>query len=108
MGGSVIFVQIQLAIWMGFKRIVLLGVDHNMVTDTQRRYGGVRLNDKEKENIHFTKKYISATHSDILATERAFEIAKKYCERYDIEIVNATPNTKLNIIEKINLNDIGK
>ena len=108
LGGSVLFAQIQLAQWMGFKKIILLGVDHNMVSDDKRQYGGVSLSAEETKDIHFSKDYKSSMKSDIMATENAFRIAKYECEKAGIEIFNATPNTKLDVIKKLNLNLLNK
>lgn len=106
LGGSVIFGQIQLAQWMGFKKIILLGVDHNMVTDDKRQYGGVKLTEKDTKDIHFSKEYKSSMHSDIMATEHAFLLAKEQCEDAGISLLNATPGTKLEIVKKIKLESL--
>lgn len=106
MGGTVIFVQLQIPQWLVFKKIILLGVDHSMVFDDKRVYGGVYLNDNETKRIHFSDKYISSKHSDILATENAFRLAKKQMEKDSIELYNATPNTKLDIIDKKKINSL--
>lgn len=107
LGGTVIFAQIQLAVWMGFSEIILLGVDHNMILDDKKRvYGGVVLSDEETEGTHFSNNYKSAKHCDILATENAFKLAKIICEEHNIKILNATPNTKLKVIEQISINNL--
>lgn len=106
LGGSVIFAQIQMAQWMGFKKIILLGVDHNMLLDKDKVYGGVKTTQEERSNIHFNDKYISAIHYDIMAIEAAMEMARFYCERSGVTILNATPNSKLDVFEKIDYDDI--
>lgn len=110
LGGTVLFVCLQLAMWYGFKRIILLGVDHRFgFPRSEAVYGGRRLNIEREDSIHFAKEYSKpgyAPHCDILATERSFMLALRVFENAGIEIWNATSDSGLNIIPRRRLSEI--
>lgn len=103
LGGTVIFAQIQLAAWMGFSKIILLGVDHNMATSPKKIYGGEPLSDTDRRKNHFSPEYISGYHCDYLAIENSFKLANEFCKKNNIVLLNATQETKLDIVTKVNL-----
>ena len=110
-GGSVIFICLQIAYWMGFSRVILLGVDHKFgFPRTEAVYGGRRLKPTGKfDEIHFTEAYSQpgyTPHCDMIATERSFELALSMYRNDGREIWNATPDTGLNVIPKANLEDL--
>lgn len=106
-GGSVLFVCLQLAYFMGFSKVILLGVDHHFgFPRSEAIYGGRNLEVKESDKVHFDPKYTpsgSSMHCDMIATERSFEIALKAFHKYGREIYNATEGTCLNIVPKLSL-----
>lgn len=110
LGGSVLFVCLQIAYFMGFKRVILLGVDHNFgFSRSEVRYGGVRIHVAGKDKIHFDPNYNPVGHSmhcDMIATERSFQLALDAYHKDGREIWNATPDTGLNVIPKANLEDL--
>jgi hypothetical protein len=110
LGGSVLFVCLQLAYWMGFSRVILLGVDHSFgFPRSGARYGGRRLEPTNEDNIHFDKAYSKPgynPHCDMIATERSFELALKAFQKDGREILNATEGTDLDVIPKAELKDI--
>ena len=93
-GASVVFVALQFAIYMGFKDIYLIGVDCN--------YSGKK------------------THSDIAGYKSApvihsnaeeamienFKTAKAYADSLGVNIYNATRGGKLEVFDRVNLDDI--
>lgn len=110
LGGSVIFICLQLAYWLGYTRIILLGVDHKFgFPRSEAVYGGRRIEVKKKDEIHFDPNYNPSGHStqcDMLATERSFELALKAFQKDGREIFNATQESGLNIIPKAKLEQI--
>jgi len=110
LGGSVLFVCLQLAYWLGFAKVILLGVDHDFGLDrSELVYGGTRLVVGKKDRFHFSKDYLrpeTTAHCDMLATERAFRLALEAFQTSRREIVNATPSTKLEMIPKVELEDV--
>ena len=110
LGGSVLFVCLQLAYFMGFQRVILAGVDHRFGFDrSQAKYGGRRIFVNGGDKIHFDPKYNPEGHSmhcDMIATERSFQLALDAFTKDKREIWNVTPDTGLDIIPCANLDDL--
>lgn len=107
LGGSVIFVCLQLAYFMGFKRVLLAGVDHRFgFPRSEAVYGGRKIEVVGDDKIHFDSKYNPnghTMHCDVLATERSFELALDTFQKAGREILNLTPESSLNVVPKANL-----
>ena len=106
-GNTVAYTAIQLAVYMGIKEIYLIGVDHNfskMVNDK----GEIVIDKTAKD--YFTEKY--NTDKDDLyipnvdISTRAFSAAKKYADKNNIKIYNATRGGKLEVFERIDFEKI--
>ena len=110
LGGSVLFVCLQVAYWLGFTKVVLLGVDHNFESSgVERRYGGQRVEHDVARKSHFHKNYSLPSytpHCDILATERGFELANRAFLRDGRCILNASEGSKLDVFPKIKVEDL--
>lgn len=104
-GYTVTFTAMQLALYMGFKEIYLLGVDFNysVVRDSK---GRVKKND-DIEDYFDGKKYRSSVlnYNSVL---HAYEVANQYCRNHNAKIYNATRCGKLEVFEKVILEDIVK
>ena len=108
-GGSIVYTQIQLAIYMGAKKIILLGVDFSF--DVPKNYI-----DSSKEIIsdgeinHFSKEYRKPgekwNQPNLALQEKGYEKIMISKNKLGIEIYNATKNSKLNIIPKISLETV--
>jgi len=86
-GYTITYSIMQIACYMGFKKIVLLGVDCN--------YAGPKK--------HFIN-YTDANNGNAAYLMReSYKIAKEYCDKHDIKILNATRNAKLDIFERSDL-----
>ncbi len=95
-GYTITYTMIQIAIYLGFKEIYLLGCDstYSLKREDQHfiDYG---LDVKIRENVF-----------DHLST--AYLEAKKYAERHNIKIYNATRGGRLEVFERVNLEDLFK
>lgn len=104
-GYTVTFTAIQLALYMGFKEIYLLGVDFNysVVRDSK---GRVKKNDNI-EDYFDGKKYRSSVlnYNSVL---HAYEVANQYCRNHNAKIYNATRYGKLEVFEKVILENVIK
>lgn len=91
-GMTVTYACLQMAVYMGFKEIYLLGLDHNYSNDL---YAG---------SNHFagydTDKRIRLNTVHIGQNELAYISAKKYAEQNGIKIYNATRGGKLEVFER--------
>lgn len=103
-GGTVTYVAIQLAAYMGFKEIFLLGADHNY--STYRRANGKTYKNKNVETYFNGLKSTGITAIDLDRTTKAYMVAKKQCEQDNIRIYNATRGGKLEVFERVKLDDI--
>jgi hypothetical protein len=110
LGGTVLFVCLQLAHFLGFQRVILLGVDHSFGFDrSEAGYGGKRIEVVGEDKIHFDRNYNPDGHSmhcDMVATERAFSLSRNAFEKDGITIINATENSGLDVVDKVPLQDL--
>jgi hypothetical protein len=113
-GGTITYAMIQLAMYMGFKEIYLLGVDHNY-----KNYMSNDGNfDKEAHAAsHFegAKAYKNLRTSNVpqkkgvvYVSTKAYQTAENYSRKHGIRIFNATRGGKLEVFERTNLEDIVK
>ncbi|MGD1859434.1 MAG: 6-hydroxymethylpterin diphosphokinase MptE-like protein [Leptolyngbyaceae cyanobacterium] len=100
-GFTVTYVAMQIAFYMGFSTIYLIGVDHNFFAkgkpNEQQRLIGADLN-------HFSYNYFGDQDwnlPDLEASEAAYRLAKKYFEQAGRKIYDATVDGKLTIFPKI-------
>lgn len=89
-GHSVVYATLQLAVYMGFKEICLLGVDCNY---------------EEKKQNHIIE-YTSAVVPNAADLMRgSFKCAKKFADANGIKIYDATRNGKLSVFTRVKLED---
>ncbi len=105
LGGSVVFVCLQLAFHFGFSEVVLLGMDHNYegIDRSQPVFVG------SDELPHFMPGYYNENtpvHVDIAAMERGYGLARAAFDEAGRRIINATPGTKLEVFERGDLKDL--
>lgn len=103
-GETVVYTAIQLAVYMGFREIYLLGVDHSYskrmdskgrlyVDNTVKDYfGNLPTHDYSIQN------YETSTN--------AFKEARRYCESHGITIANLTPGGKLEVLKRDTLDNV--
>lgn len=99
--GTVTFTAIQLAIYMGFKEIYLLGVDFSYPYYRDRK--GKR-HCTDMKAAHFAGGgYPWVNYFNKTTNERGYIIAREYCEKHGIVIKNATRGGKLEVFERVEL-----
>jgi hypothetical protein len=106
-GYTVTYGAIQMAIYMGFKEIYLLGVDHNysIVRDAQGR--PVRKNDNANNYPAGMSQHMDQNNLPrIEETTIAYETAEKLSAKYGVKIYNATRGGKLEAFERIDFDTI--
>lgn len=91
--GTVTYVCIQLAVYMGFSEIYLLGVDCNYVM-------GSRKNHFIEEDVEDNK-----NHGED-AMIKAYKYAKRYADAHGIKIYNATRGGMLEVFERVNFDSL--
>lgn len=95
---TVIYHCFQLATYMGFKEIYLIGVDFNI----SGNYKNV--------NNHFIQNYYDSNSQTSVFYEdeqlRSYEAAKKYADEHGIKIYNATRGGKLEIFPRVDFDSL--
>ena len=102
-GYTVTFSAIQLAIYMGFTEIYLLGVDFNY--SVIRNSKGDIVTDSAVKDYFDGKKY-NSTVLNYSSCLNSYCVAKEYCEKHGIRIYNATRGGKLEVFERVELEQI--
>lgn len=87
---------LQLAVYMGFKEIILLGTDCsiNAVSNESEHFYGNEKNQAEKSHLHIPEIF------------RAYAVAKKYADLHGIRIYNATRGGNLEIFERVDFDSL--
>ena len=91
-GHSITYSAMELAVYMGFHEIILLGVDCDY-----------------SQAVNHVKAY--AVQDDVNAAylmRESYKLARKYADEHEITILNATRNAKLDVFERVLLEDVLK
>lgn len=99
LGGTVLFAQLQLALYMGVSRVLIAGLDHNLGRPRTEKQFVLQIQDQDPH--HFDSTYLprgATAHVDIAASERAFRLALRAFRRAGVEIWNVTPDSELDIL----------
>lgn len=105
-GETVTYTAIQLAVYMGFKEIYLLGVDHNYSKKMNSK-GQLTVDSSIKDyfgNLE-TRNYVVQNYE---TSTNAYRKAKKYCDRHGIIIKNLTRGGLLEVFGRDQLESIIK
>lgn len=106
-GSTVTYVALQLAYYMGFDDVVLVGVDHSFTTKGQANVTVVSEGDDPN---HFSPDYFGKGFRwqlpDLEASERAYRLAKEAFEADGRRVRDATLGGKLTVFPKVNYDDL--
>jgi len=106
-GLTVTYSCLQLAYYMGFSEIYLIGKDHSYNTNQK---SGVGIVSKGNEENHFIKGYYKKGQNwdapDYKTEEYAYSLARIAFEKNRIVIKDATEGGKLKVFEKIDFNSL--
>lgn len=102
---------LQIAAIMGFEKIYLVGVDHNYEIPTDnvnddKKWSGAGLSN------HFSEEYTNHANGqiwempDIVKMTKAYDAAAQWASENGIEILNATPGTKLESFPKVDFDSL--
>ncbi len=100
-GATVTYVALQLAYHMGFEQAILIGVDHNFVTQGKPNTTVVSQGDDPN---HFSAGYFGKGFRwqlpDLETSERAYRMARNAYEQAGRLILDATVDGKLTVFQK--------
>ena len=95
---NVAFVTLQIAVYMGFSEIYLLGCDCNFEIGKKNH-----IVDYDTSHLNLSQARVSAVFENLFL---AYESAKKYADAHGIKIYNATRGGKLEVFERVNLDEV--
>lgn len=95
-GASVVYATLQIAVYMGFREIYLLGVDCNYSVN----------NTRHGEDLSYQNYKYNWTENTGLTMIEGFRIAKEYADKHDIQIYNATRGGMLEVFERVSLEEV--
>ncbi len=93
-GFTIVYSMLQIAVYMGFNQIYLLGCDCNYSDDKSKRHF--------VDSGHYDPGYKTVGNKMI----DAYKVAKKYADVHNIKIYNATRGGMLEIFERVDLDEI--
>jgi hypothetical protein len=106
-GATVTYVALQLAYHMGYEKVILIGVDHNFVT--QGDANKVVTSQGDDPN-HFAPNYFGKGFKwqlpDLETSERAYQMAKIAFETDGRQILDATIGGKLTVFPKVDYDSL--
>jgi hypothetical protein len=101
-GATVTYTALQLAYHMGFTQVILVGVDHDFVT--QGPAGKAVISQGEDLN-HFSTNYFGKGFRwelpDLQTSEIGYQMARQAFEQSDRQVLDATVGGKLTIFPKV-------
>lgn len=92
-GVTVTFVALQIAIYMGFKEIYLLGVDCNYLKGSNQNY-------------FFKDKVIDNKDHNVYSMILDYQAVQKYAEKNNIKIFNATRGGALEVFPRVDFDSL--
>ena len=103
-GYTVTFVCLELAYYMGFRTVLLIGIDHKY--DYQGKPNEA-MKMGESDPNHFDKNYFVGqwwNNPDLAKSEDAYKMAREVFENDNRKIYNLTEGTALNVFDKGDIN----
>lgn len=110
-GWSVVYLLLQLAVVMGCNPIYMIGVDYNFNITEKEKVGDKKWSDTESKS-HFISNYMAANKGVVWntpkfdKTDAAFNYASNLVKEKGIQVLNATPGSKLTFFPMIDYKSI--
>ena len=104
-GATVTFVALQMAYYLGFQEVILIGVDHNFVSQGKPNTTVVSQGDDPN---HFSPAYFGKGFRwqlpDLKTSEQGYRLAKEAFESSGRKVLDATIGGKLTVFPKVDYN----
>jgi hypothetical protein len=101
-GGTVTYTALQVAYFLGFRQVILIGVDHNYVTQGKPN---ATVTSQGDDPNHFHPGYFGKGFRwqlpDLLQWEEAYRLARRTYEADGRQVLDATIGGKLTVFEKV-------
>lgn len=109
-GMSITYINMQLAFYMGFREVFLIGVDFSYVIPPSAKIEGTLITSTEADPNHFHPDYFGAGkqwHDPQLdRVGRAFQLADNVFRWHNRQIFNATIGGELEIFQRVRYDDL--
>ncbi|WP_428738516.1 6-hydroxymethylpterin diphosphokinase MptE-like protein [Sulfurimonas sp.] len=109
-GNTVVYAMAQMAVYMGIKELYFIGMDFNFQLPEKSDLEVSRVLTCEGESNHFHKDYRKEGEKwnapNMEGLTNAFLKLKEYGEKNNIKICNATRGGKLEILPRVNLDEL--
>ena len=107
-GGTVTYVALQIAFYMGFQEVVLIGLDHNYDSKDATSKTEIRTSDIDHNHFHpnYFPKGSKWQTPDLLRSELAYATARKAFEADGRRILDATLDGKCQVFEKVEFSSL--
>ena len=106
-GATVTYVALQLAFYMGFGQIILIGVDHSFTTQGKPN---TTITSQGDDPDHFHPGYFGKGFRwqlpDLETSERGYRMARQAYEADGREVLDATVGGKLTVFQKVDYNSL--
>lgn len=106
---TVTYAALQIIYYMGFKEVIIIGMDHNFQTKTKNEPNKMEVREEEEDVNHFHPNYFPKGSKwetpDLVSSEYFYKIARKRFEMDNRRIYDCTIDGKCNIFEKRDLKD---
>jgi hypothetical protein len=99
-GGSITYIALQFAAYMGFKKIYLLGVDCDYADPTAQNLN--------PQNHFYTEATFEKPRiiTPVSVITKAYQVAEKYSREHGFRIYNATRGGKLEAFERVKIDEL--
>lgn len=107
-GGTVTFACLQLAYFMGFDEVILIGMDHDFEEKGRPNKIEIRKSAQDKSHCHpdYFPKGTKWQLPDLHRSELAYAMARKAFQQEGRRIIDATVGGKCDVFEKLNFDDL--
>ena len=102
---TITYTMIQMARYMGFSEIYLIGMDHKYANE-MKKDGTIIKNEGIKSYFGNVTKKVSNTVAASWEMEVVYNYAEKYSRENGFRIYNATRGGYLEVFERVNLDDV--
>lgn len=100
---SVSIMALQLAIYLGFDKIFLLGCDHDSILNVRTNYANNHFYDESKSILTTDTSTFTGELYSLYTLWKQYELIKSIVKRLGIDIFNATPNSLLDLFPAVSL-----
>jgi hypothetical protein len=109
-GGTVTYICLQLAYYMGFKEVYLIGFDHSYSIPPDALVAGLEITSTSDDPNHFNRDYFGKGKRwhdpKVDRMEKAYKRAKEYFETDGRLIYNATAGGKLEVFQRVDFRSL--